>query len=121
MTDEQRAAHAAAVLAEARRNLEMLKDFKPSQRVDGGARWEGPAEPEPARERKQQPAAETDWSNWERWLRSHLDNERAVITAAVGEALGLSLEREREEHREELATEVRRLWAVIGELQATIA
>src|SRR5262249_48893913 len=35
-------------------------------------------------------APEPDWSDWENWLRSHLDIQREVMTEAFGEALGLT-------------------------------
>ena len=35
-------------------------------------------------------APEPDWSGWEKWLRSHLDIEREVMTEACGAALGIS-------------------------------
>jgi hypothetical protein len=31
-----------------------------------------------------------DWSEWERWLRGHLDIERQLLIESLGEALGLS-------------------------------
>ena len=34
-------------------------------------------------------ATEPDWSDWERWLRSHLEIQREVLTEGFGEALGL--------------------------------
>jgi hypothetical protein len=35
-------------------------------------------------------APDPDWSGWEKWLRSHLDIEREIMTEACGEALGIS-------------------------------
>jgi hypothetical protein len=35
-------------------------------------------------------APEPDWSDWETWLRSHLEIQREVLTEAFGEALGLT-------------------------------
>jgi hypothetical protein len=35
-------------------------------------------------------APETDWSGWEKWLRSHLDNEREFLIEVFGEALGIT-------------------------------
>jgi DNA-binding transcriptional LysR family regulator len=35
-------------------------------------------------------APEPDWSDWENWLRSHLEIQREVLTEAFGEALGLT-------------------------------
>src|SRR5215813_13698831 len=35
-------------------------------------------------------APEPDWSDWENWLRSHLDIQREILTEAFGEALGLT-------------------------------
>jgi hypothetical protein len=35
-------------------------------------------------------APEPDWSDWERWLRSHLEIQREVLTEAFGEALGVT-------------------------------
>src|SRR5215813_14985496 len=35
-------------------------------------------------------APEPDWSDWENWLRSHLDIQREVLTEAFGEALGIT-------------------------------
>jgi len=35
-------------------------------------------------------APEPDWSGWEKWLRSHLDNERQFMIEVVGEALGIN-------------------------------
>ena len=35
--------------------------------------------------------AEYDWSGWEKWLRSHLDNEHQVITNELIEACGYAL------------------------------
>jgi hypothetical protein len=35
-------------------------------------------------------ATEPDWSDWERWLRSHLEIQREVLTEGFGEALGLT-------------------------------
>jgi len=43
-------------------------------------------EVEPARE-EVEPAY--DWSNWEKWLRGHLDIEREVLFDSIGEALGM--------------------------------
>ena len=34
-------------------------------------------------------ASEPDWSGWEKWLRSHLDIEREVMTEAFGEILAI--------------------------------
>src|SRR5215472_563890 len=35
-------------------------------------------------------APEPDWSGWEKWLRGHLDIERAIMIEAFGEALGIT-------------------------------
>jgi hypothetical protein len=35
-------------------------------------------------------APEPDWSGWEKWLRSHLDNEREFMIEVCGEALGIT-------------------------------
>lgn len=48
-------------------------------------------------------------------------NERAFITQVVGKAIAEMLDAEREDAKSELATEVRRLWATLSEVQATIA
>jgi hypothetical protein len=36
------------------------------------------------------PVPEPDWSDWDNWLRSHLEIQREVLTEAFGEALGLT-------------------------------
>src|SRR5215471_20937571 len=35
-------------------------------------------------------APDPDWSDWENWLRSHLDIQREVLTEAFGEVLGIT-------------------------------
>ena len=37
-------------------------------------------------------APEPDWSDWDNWLRSHLEIEREVMIEAFGEALGITCE-----------------------------
>ena len=47
--------------------------------------------------------------------------ERTFLVQIIGAALAEALDAEREEQKSELATEVRRLWSVLSEMQATIA
>src|SRR5262245_9540339 len=54
-------------------------------------------------------AAEPDWSGWERWLRARLDEERKFMLEVVAQALGEALGKARQNSRNELADEVRRL------------
>jgi hypothetical protein len=46
---------------------------------------------------------EEDFSGWERWLRGHLDNERAAIIEEVIEMVAVALAEERRTHRAEVA------------------
>src|SRR5262245_44520601 len=66
-------------------------------------------------------ATELDWSGWERWLRERLDEERKFMLEVVAQALGEALGKARQNSRNELADEVRRLRLELCEAQTTLA
>jgi hypothetical protein len=72
-------------------------------------------------------AAEQD-DSWNRWFDGRFRDLMRPVLEAVGEEIGKSLDEERKQSREELALEVQRLnseatrlFAIIAELQQTIA
>jgi hypothetical protein len=54
-------------------------------------------------------------------IRSALLMERQFVLDIVGEAIGELLEKERDAAKSELTSEIQKLWAIIADLQATIA
>jgi hypothetical protein len=67
-----------------------------------------------------QPHEEADASTWDNWLDERLGVRIRDMMQAAGEEISALLDEERKTSRDELAAEVRRLWAVISELQQTI-
>jgi hypothetical protein len=65
-------------------------------------------------------ATEHDWSGWETWLRSHLDNEWKEIEQVVAMSLADERQRERREVREALAPLERELAELRGQVSALL-
>jgi len=69
----------------------------------------------------QQPApateAEADWSGWEKWLRGHLNNERAEMLDLLAKAMGEVIAEERAAARRERDTELLKVRAELAELR----
>jgi hypothetical protein len=57
---------------------------------------------------------------WNAWFDSRFHINLEPMMSAVGKHLAEQLDAEREVSRDELAQEVKRLWCVVSELQATI-
>jgi hypothetical protein len=61
---------------------------------------------------------------WDAWIEERIHAHMQLMTEATGEAMaefvGQRLDEQRKQSRDELAEEVRRLWAIISELQLTI-
>jgi hypothetical protein len=84
-----------AIFEEAFDTLDRLEDLKVSEpdtsQPDSLESWAaGMPQPEPPpRKRGLDTTVEqsTDWSGWERWLRSRLDAERAFLLEVVGNAI----------------------------------
>jgi hypothetical protein len=61
------------------------------------------------------------WTEWmDQRIADAVAQERALIIEACGTAIGEMLSEQRAKHRNELAEEVRKLWAIITELQGTM-
>jgi len=58
--------------------------------------------------------------DWVAWLEARLEQARALIIEACGTAIGQMLDEQRAKHRNELADEIRKLWAVLTEMQGTL-
>lgn len=65
--------------------------------------------PKPQQKLDTAPAATSQGADWEAWLRTRPDQERAVMIEAVGQALGQSLRQKSATTKRELASEVKRL------------
>jgi hypothetical protein len=76
------------------------------------------SEPEQTSSREEVSAA------WNAWIEERIHAHMQLMTEATGEAMaefvGQQLDEQRKQSRDELATEVRRLWAIITELQSTL-
>jgi hypothetical protein len=62
-----------------------------------------------------------DWSGWERWLQRHLQRERELTNESVGSALAAMLKEEREQSKQELSDEIRKLRIELTNLETTLA
>jgi hypothetical protein len=69
-------------------------------------------QPAPATEAEAQ-----DWSGWEKWLRGHLDNERAEMLDLLAKAMGEVIAEERAAARRERDTELLKVRAELAELR----
>ena len=55
------------------------------------------------------------------WLAAHLQRERTLTNKSVGEAISQLLEKEREEYRQQLSTEIRELKIELTNLEITLS
>jgi hypothetical protein len=96
--------------------------------MDTYAKWKADAlerERQLKEEREQLSAQEREQvASVEQMIRAAITHaiveERTFLVQLIGTALGEALDAEREEAKKELSDEVRRLWAVLSEIQSTI-
>jgi hypothetical protein len=77
-----------------------------------------------ASESEQTPSHDGVSAQWNAWIEERIHAHMQLMTEATGEAMaeyvGQRLDEQRKQSRDELAEEVRRLWAIITELQSTL-
>jgi hypothetical protein len=96
-------------------------EARSEQQLDANRQWIS----ESIASEPEQTSSQDDVSaQWNAWIEERISAHMQLMTEATGEAMaefvGQRLDEQRKQSRDELAEEVRRLWAIITELQSTL-